>query len=137
MKTNPFVVKILTAAASVLMLVAVSAGNAYAELVPGYELPGIVPASYPNFENTVKANVYADNWFVMYLNGKLAAVDSIPFIPHNVISVDLLPEYPMTIAVMARDNGDPDTGMEYDNSNIGHGGFILKFADGPLTTPEW
>lgn len=41
--------------------------------------------------DTVKANMYADNWFMLYINGKLVAVDSIKFIPHNVVSVDILP----------------------------------------------
>jgi hypothetical protein len=87
--------------------------------------------------DTIRANIYADNWFMLYINGELAAVDSIRFIPHNVISVDLLPSYPMTIAVMARDNADPKTGMEYANTNIGDGGFILKFADGTVTDATW
>lgn len=87
--------------------------------------------------DTIKANVYADNWFVMYINGELVAVDSIKFIPHNVVSVDILPTYPMTIAVMAKDNADPKTGMEYANTNIGDGGFILKFGDGTVTNASW
>lgn len=91
----------------------------------------------PRIADTVKANIYADNWFKLYLNGNLVAVDSISFIPHNVVSVDILPEYPMTIAVMAKDNGDPSTGMEYDNTNIGDGGFILKFGDGTVTSAAW
>ena len=73
----------------------------------------------PSMADTVRANIYADNWLMLYINGELAVVDSIKFIPHNVISVDLLPSYPMTIAVMARDNADPKTGMEYANTNIG------------------
>jgi hypothetical protein len=91
----------------------------------------------PSIIDTVKASVYADNWFVLYINGKLTAVDSIEFIPHNVISVDILPTYPMTIAVMAKDNQDPKTGMEYANTNIGDGGFILKFGDGTVTDASW
>jgi len=91
----------------------------------------------PNMADTIKANVYADNWFEMYINGELVAVDSIRFIPHNVVSVDLLPAYPMTIAVMAKDNADPKTGMEYANTNIGDAGFILKFGDGTVTNARW
>ena len=91
----------------------------------------------PRIDDTVKANIYADNWFKLYLNGNLVAVDSISFIPHNVVSVDILPEYPMTIAVMAKDNGDPETGLEYNNTNIGDGGFILKFGDGTVTDATW
>ena len=95
--------------------------------------PGVVK---PTMADTIRANVYADNWFMMYINGRLVAVDPIDFIPHNVVSVDLLPEYPMTIAVMAKDNADPRTGMEYGN-HIGDGGFILKFGDGTVTNATW
>ena len=91
----------------------------------------------PQITDTIRANVYADNTFQLYLNGELVAVDSIAFIPHNVISVDILPKYPLTIAVLARDNADPQTGMEYANTNIGDAGFILKFSDGTVTNGSW
>ncbi|MEI8021790.1 MAG: hypothetical protein WCH39_26505 [Schlesneria sp.] len=91
----------------------------------------------PQMGDTVKANIYADNWFILYINGELVAVDSIKFIPHNVVSVDILPSYPMTIAVMAKDNADPKTGMEYANTQIGDAGFILKFGDGTVTNANW
>lgn len=91
----------------------------------------------PRIDDTIKANVYADNSFRLYINGELVAVDSIAFVPHNVVSVDVLPAYPMTIAVMAIDNADPTTGMEYANTNIGDGGFILKFGDGTVTDSTW
>jgi hypothetical protein len=90
----------------------------------------------PEMRDTMKAAMYADNWFAMYINGRLVAVDSIDFLPHNVVAVDLLPEYPMTIAVLAKDNADPKTGCEYGRS-IGDGGFVLKFADGTVTDASW
>ena len=74
------------------------------------------PPRKPRIEDTINANVYADNSFKLYINGKLVAVDSISFVPHNVVSVDVLPAYPMTIAVMGIDNADPKTGMEYANT---------------------
>ena len=80
--------------------------------------PGLVK---PSIADTMKLNVYADNWFMLYVNGRLVAVDPIQFTPHNVVSVDFLPEYPMTIAVLAKDNADPKTGMEY-GTNIGDAG---------------
>lgn len=98
--------------------------------------PGPAGVVKPAMSDTIWANIYADNWFVLYINGKLTAVDSIDFIPHNVISVDILPEYPMTIAVMAKDNADPKTGLEYGD-HIGDGGFILKFSDGTVTDASW
>lgn len=90
----------------------------------------------PTMADTVKVNVYADNWFVLFINGELAAVDSIKFTPHNVVSVDILPEYPMTIAVMAKDNADPKTGLEYGD-HIGDGGFCIKFSDGTVSNAKW
>ena len=35
----------------------------------------------PQMSDTIRASVYADNWFVLYINGQLTAVDSIAFIP--------------------------------------------------------
>lgn len=90
----------------------------------------------PTMADTIRGSVYADNWFMLYVNGRLVAVDSIDFLPHNVVSLDLLPEYPMTIAVMAKDNADPKTGLEFGD-HIGDGGFILKFADGTVTDARW
>lgn len=95
--------------------------------------PGLVK---PSITDTIKLNIYADNWFMLYVNGRLVAVDPIQFTPHNVVSVDFLPEYPMAIAVLAKDNADPRTGMEY-GSSIGDGGFCLKFADGTVTNATW
>ena len=33
--------------------------------------------------DTIRANVYADNSFILYINGELVAVDSIAFVPHT------------------------------------------------------
>lgn len=90
----------------------------------------------PAISDTIKVSAYADNWFMLYINGKLIAVDSIDFMPHNVVTLDILPEYPMNIAVMAKDNADPKTGMEYGN-RIGDTGFIIRFADGPVSNATW
>lgn len=90
----------------------------------------------PTMADTVRLSVYADNWFILYINGKPVAVDPIDFLPHNVVTVDVLPEYPMTIAVMAKDNADAGTGLEYGD-HIGDGGLILKFADGTVTDATW
>jgi len=95
--------------------------------------PGMVK---PSMDDTIKLNVYADNWFILYINGKLRVVDPIDYMPHNVVSVDILPEYPMTIAIMGRDNADPKTGLEYGD-HIGDAGLILKFSDGTVTNAKW
>ncbi len=90
----------------------------------------------PRMDDTVHVDVYADNWFAMFINGELVAVDSIKFTPHNVQSFDILPEYPMTIAIIAKDNADPKTGLEYGD-HIGDGGFIVKFSDGTTSNAKW
>ena len=90
----------------------------------------------PRRTDTIKASVYDDNWFRMYINGKLVAVDPIDFLPHNEVTLDLLPEYPMTIAILAKDNADPKTGLEYGD-HIGDAGLIVKFADGSVSNTKW
>ena len=90
----------------------------------------------PRMSDTERLHVYADNWFALYINGELVAVDSIKFTPHNVVSVDVLPEYPMTIAVLVKDNADAKTGLEY-GTNIGDGGFILKLGETVVSNASW
>ena len=90
----------------------------------------------PTVAHTISLHAYADNWCAIFINGKVVAADSIHFLPHNQISVKILPEYPMTIAVLAKDNADPATGLEYGNQ-IGDGGFILKLGDGTVTNARW
>lgn len=90
----------------------------------------------PTVAQTITLSAYADNWCAIVINGKLVASDSIDFLPHNQINVRILPEYPMTIAVLAKDNADPATGLEYGNQ-IGDGGFILKLSDGTVTNARW
>ena len=94
------------------------------------------PQIKPGIADTITLKAYADNWCVIFINGKMVAVDSIDFLPHNEISVKILPEYPMTIAVLAKDNAEPATGLEYTNK-IGDGGFILKLGDGTVTSAAW
>jgi hypothetical protein len=90
----------------------------------------------PSPTDALKLNAYADNWFILFINGKLRVVDPIEYMPHNVVSVDIMPEYPMTIAVMAMDNADPKSGLEYGN-RIGDAGLIIKFSDGTVTNTKW
>lgn len=99
-------------------------------------LTSLVAQIKPTIANTITLNAYADNWCAIFINGKMVAVDSIDFLPHNQISVKILPEYPMTIAVLAKDNAEPATGLEYGNQ-IGDAGFILKLGDGTVSSAKW
>ncbi len=90
----------------------------------------------PTITDTIRLTAYADNWFAVFINGKLVAADAIDFLPHNQIAVRILPEYPLTIAVLAKDNAEPATGLEYGN-RIGDAGFILRLGDGTVTSSRW
>ncbi len=90
----------------------------------------------PGNADIIPMSFYCDNWCMIFINGKLVATQSIDFLPHNEITVNILPDYPMTIAVLAKDNADPNTGLEYGN-HIGDGGFILKLGDGTVTSAKW
>ncbi len=94
------------------------------------------PLIKPAVTDTISLHSYADNWCAIFINGKLVATDSIDFLPHNQISVKILPEYPMTIVVLAKDNAAPTTGLEYGDQ-IGDAGFILRLGDGTVTNAQW
>jgi hypothetical protein len=126
----------VTISVAALAVLALAAQQAPPQRGGGKRKPPQDGVVKPEMRDTIRGAMYADNWFAMYINGKLVAVDSIDFLPHNVVAIDLLPEYPMTIAVIAKDNADPKTGCEYGRS-IGDGGFVLKFADGTMTDASW
>ena len=98
--------------------------------------PAGVAQVKPTINDTIRLTAYADNWFAIFINGKLVAADAIDFLPHNQIAVRILPEYPLTIAVLAKDNAEPATGLEYGN-RIGDAGFILRLGAGTVTSSRW
>lgn len=115
---------------------AVAAAAAACLLLTAQQQPPPPQQVKPAMQDTIRGSVYADNWFALYINGKLVTVDPIDFLPHNQVNLDILPEYPMTIAVLAKDNADPATGLEYGD-HIGDAGLILRFADGTVTNGQW
>jgi phosphatidylethanolamine-binding protein (PEBP) family uncharacterized protein len=82
-----------------------------------------------------QAEVWADNWFQLYINGKLVGVDSIPFNTERSFNSDKISfkaTYPLTVAVVARDFIENASGLEYigkPNQQIGDAGFILQIRD--------
>lgn len=83
----------------------------------------------------------ADNYFELYINGKLIGVDALPFTPFNSHVVRFRVKRPYTIAVLAQDWEDKlGLGMEVFQGNAWHsgdGGFVAKFSDGTVTNSTW
>ena len=86
-------------------------------------------------EETLTADVWADNWFEMRINGELVAEDSVPITTErsfNSESFTFEAERPFVIGVVAKDFKENDTGLEYIGSNrqqMGDGGLILQILD--------
>lgn len=85
----------------------------------------------------VTAWLYADNYVELLVNGRLIVKDPIVFTPHNVVVTKFRATYPMTIAVLLKDFAHPRTGLEYNHTRIGDGGFVARFSNGVVTDGSW
>lgn len=92
------------------------------------------------------AYIFADNYFELYVNGKLLAVDPVPFTPFNSNVVRFSAERPVTIAVMMVDwEENLGLGSEANRSSSHHpgdGGLVahIQNAKGEtvaLTDASW
>ncbi|MEM7709508.1 MAG: PEBP family protein [Pseudomonadota bacterium] len=85
---------------------------------------------------TITADIWADNWFAMSVNGMEVVEDSVPITTErsfNAETVTFTADLPMTIAIKAMDFKQDDTGLEYIGTNrqqMGDGGLIAQFQDG-------
>ncbi len=86
-------------------------------------------------ERTVTVDVWADNWFAMYVNGSKVLEDSVPITTErsfNAETAQFSVALPAQIAFIAKDFKENDTGLEYIGSRrqqMGDGGFIAQFKD--------
>lgn len=82
-----------------------------------------------------QAEVWADNWFSLYVNGKKIGEDSVPITTEksfNSEKIKFTATYPLTIGLMAKDFVENASGLEYigkSNQQIGDGGIILQILD--------
>lgn len=82
-----------------------------------------------------QAEIWVDNWFELYLNGKKIAQDSVPITTErsfNSAKVKFTATYPFTIGIIARDYTENASGLEYigkANQQIGDGGFVLQIRE--------
>jgi len=86
-------------------------------------------------QSTFTAEVWADNWFSLYINGKLVGQDSVAITTERSFNSDRITftaSYPFTIAMVTKDFKQNDTGLEYigtDRQQMGDGGFVAQFTD--------
>lgn len=85
--------------------------------------------------DTFSADVWADNWFEMRIDGEQVAEDSVPITTErsfNAESFTFEAERPFVIGLVAKDFKENDTGLEYIGTNrqqMGDGGVILQITD--------
>jgi len=86
-------------------------------------------------QSSFTAEVWADNWFSLYINGKLVGEDSVAITTErsfNSERITFTASYPFTIAMVTKDFKQNDTGLEYigtDRQQMGDGGFVAQFTD--------
>lgn len=84
---------------------------------------------------TYSADVWADNWFEMRIDGQQVAEDSVSITTErsfNAESFSFDAEPPFVIGVVGKDFKENDTGLEYIGSRrqqMGDGGLILQIKD--------
>ncbi len=92
------------------------------------------------------AYIFPDNYFELFINGKLIAVDPVPFTPFNSSVIRFKAERPFTIAVKMVDWEETlGLGMESNRGtqfHAGDGGFVAHFQDATgktvaLTDKSW
>ncbi len=118
------------------------------------ECNGIVPSNIADVDlNSVAVSeidadgeiitgfLFADNYFELYINGNLIAVDPVPYTPFNSNIVKFKVNKPYTIAVKLID-WEENLGLGSENLQgksykPGDGGFIASFSDGTVTNNKW
>ncbi|MFK7865485.1 MAG: hypothetical protein AB8B95_14815 [Pseudohongiellaceae bacterium] len=84
---------------------------------------------------SLKADVWADNWFAMYLGEELVIEDSVSITTErsfNAESFTFNADYPLQLNFVFKDFKENDTGLEYigaRNQQMGDGGFIAQLVD--------
>jgi hypothetical protein len=91
--------------------------------------------------------ITADNYWEMYVNGKLVSVDHTPYTPFNSAIVKFRVKRPYTIAIMGVDWEERmGVGMEEfpmprsaktRDWYLGDGGIVARFSDGTVTDSTW
>jgi hypothetical protein len=84
---------------------------------------------------TFQAEIWVDNWFALYINGKKVGEDSVPITTERSLNsekIKFTATYPFTVGLMVRDFTENSSGLEYigkPNQQIGDGGAIAQIRD--------
>ena len=84
---------------------------------------------------TIEGDVWADNWFALYLGDQLLIEDSVSIRTErsfNAESFSFQADYPIVLNFVVKDFKENDSGLEYIGSQkqqLGDGGFIAQFRD--------
>ena len=85
--------------------------------------------------SSIKAEVWADNWFAFHEGDRPIVEDSVPITTErsfNAESFVFNADYPLQLNFVAKDFKENDTGLEYigrGNQQMGDGGLIAQFTD--------
>lgn len=86
-------------------------------------------------EVTIHGDVWADNWFALYLGDELLIEDSVSINTErsfNAESFSFNADYPIVLNFVVKDFKENDSGLEYigtKKQQLGDGGFIAQFKD--------
>ena len=106
----------------------------------------VKPESVPIVEidpdgEVITGYIVGDNYFELYINGKLVGIDPVPFTPFNSVIVRFRAKKPYTYALKAVDWEERlGLGMETNRGNAWHagdGGLLARFSDGTVTDRTW
>ncbi len=84
---------------------------------------------------TIRGDVWADNWFALYIGEDLILEDSVSITTErsfNAESFTFNVDLPAQLNFIFKDFKENDTGLEYigaNNQQMGDGGFIAQFYD--------
>ncbi|MEP3639861.1 MAG: PEBP family protein [Paracoccaceae bacterium] len=95
----------------------------------------LATSAFPLSAEKLSADVWADNWFEMRIDGVQVAEDSVSITTErsfNAESFSFEAERPFVIGLVAKDFKENDTGLEYIGTRrqqMGDGGVILQITD--------
>lgn len=97
-------------------------------------VPGGDAEESANVRN-IALDIWADNWFALYLDGELLVEDPVPYNTErsfNAESFAFSVAPPASFSLVIKDFKETDSGLEYigrSRQQIGDGGFMAQFVD--------